>query len=90
MGIWDGWEGAIGPALALIIVYVVYLKFQDLDMRPRKIEADSKVREFDAEARLEELKLKRDMIDFEKERLSLEKKPVDAEYHVLEDKRDEQ
>lgn len=95
MGMMSGWEGAIGPALVILIIYILYWKAQDIDARPAKLKADSHIREVDAESRLEELKLKRDMIDFELKRLNRlsldhDKTTVDSQYKILEDQREDQ
>ena len=78
----------IGPLLVIGIVYFVYVTFMRAEQEVEDRRTDAEVKRIEAETKREELLLKREMIAFEKERRGLPPGPIDAEFKVLEDKRD--
>lgn len=86
-------NGIIGPILVIAIIFVVYYVAQHMDTIGDRMKSKESVKKIDAEARLEELKLKREMIEFETKRIERQledqsdRKSVDVDFNVLEDKR---
>jgi len=88
MGLLD----AIGPIVAIIVIYVVYKVFMDMETAQKVKETSIEVSKIQAETEREKVRLEREKVFLEyNERYNGQRLPLKdagADYKILEDKRD--
>ena len=87
MGIFD----AIGPIILIIIIYVVYTAFTNLETAQKEKETSIEISKIEAETERDKVKLQREQAFLEYNKKYGDGQPkirdTDVDYEVLEDKR---
>jgi len=90
MGLLD----AVGPIIAIVVIYVVYQAFMNMETAQKEKETHIEVSKIQAETEREKVRLEREKMFLEYNKLSSEQqlplKDADVEYKVLQDKRDKE
>jgi len=90
MGILD----AVGPIIAIVVIYVVYQAFMNMETAQKEKETSIEISKIEAETEREKVRLEREKMFLEYNKLSsvqqLPLKDAGAEYKVLQDKRDKE
>jgi len=86
-----GIQDAIGPIIAIVVIYFIYQRFMNLETSQKEKETAIEVSKIRAEAEYERIKLEREktFLEYNKrhDTQQLPVKGTDAEYKVLDDKR---
>ncbi len=85
-----GFMDAIGPAIAIAVIYMVYKVFMDLETDQKAKETAVEVTKIQAETEREKVRLEREKLFTQYNQQQLPVKEADAEYKFLEDKKDEE
>jgi len=88
MGLLSGLGDAIGPILVIVVIYLVYKFFLDIETDQKVKETAAEVSKIEAEIKHEQIKLEREKLFTQYNQQQLPRKDADVEYKVLEDKRD--
>jgi len=85
---------AIGPIIAIVVIYVVYQAFMNMETAQKEKETSIEVTKIQAETEREKVRLEREkmFLEYDNRRGDqlLPLKGADAEYKVLRDKRDKE